>query len=388
MSSPGIVVSPTARNASLGVAVLGLAGLGVGMVTQPASGFTSLLTGAFFFLTLALGGAVFLALNYVAKAGWFTVFKRVPEAFASFLPVGAVAMLFVLAGLPALYLWARPGVMEHDHLLHAKAAFLNAPGFAIRMVVMLGLWSGFAWLLRRNSVRQDEEKTADGTHRNVATSAVFLVLTALTFCLASFDWLMSLEPHWFSTIYGMYNIAGLLSATVSALVVAVILLKRSGRLPEVNASHLHDLGKLMFGFATLWAYLWLSQFLLIWYSNIPEETVYFVARMHGAWAWAFYANVALNWALPFVLLLPRPAKRNEKHLLLVAGILLAGRWLDLHLAIGPANLPEHSGVTLWDACGLVGLGALFFWRVTRAVEAAPLVPVGDPYLVESVHHHT
>jgi hypothetical protein len=144
----------------------------------------------------------------------------------------------------------------------------------------------------------------------------------------------------------------------------------------------------MFGFATLWAYLWFSQFLLIWYSNIPEETVYFINRMHGGWAGPFYLNLALNWALPFLLLLPKPAKRNASYLLFVAGIMLAGRWLDLHLMIAPSNMPEYTGISVWDVAGLVGLGSLFVLTVTRTVGAVPLISRNDPYLVESLHHHT
>ncbi|AKJ01776.1 quinol:cytochrome c oxidoreductase quinone-binding subunit 2 [Archangium gephyra] len=388
MSSSGIVVGPNIRGVCMGVAALGLSALGAGLALSPTRGFSSLLINGFFFLTLALGGAVFLALNSVANAGWYTVFKRIPEAFASYVPVGAASLLVVLAGLPSLYLWARPGVMETDHLLHQKAAFLNAPGFAIRMAVMLAIWAFFTWRLRRNSLAQDSEASPRPTRRNVATSAVFLVLFAITFCLASFDWLMSLEPHWFSTIYGLYNIAGMLASSVAAITVAVVLMKRSGLMKEINTSHLHDLGKLMFGFATLWAYLWFSQFLLIWYSNIPEETVYFIHRMHGGWEPLFYLNLALNWALPFVLLLPKPAKRNPSHLCFVAGVMLAGRWLDLHLMISPANMPEYAGVGVWDAAGLLGLGALFVLTVTRTMGSVPLIARHDPYLVESLHHHT
>jgi hypothetical protein len=297
-------------------------------------------------------------------------------------------MLLLLPGASALYLWARPGVMEQDPLLHMKQAFLNVPFFAVRMVVLLSLWSAFAWVLRRNSLKQDTEKTPEQTARNVTVSAVFLCLFALTFCLAAFDWLMSLEPHWFSTIFGLYNIAGLLSSTVCALTVAAILLRRAGAMPAINPSHLHDLGKLMFGFATLWAYLWFSQFMLIWYANLPEETVYYVARTHGGWTVPFYANLAINWALPFLLLLPRAAKRSETHLLRVAGLLLVGRWLDLYLMVAPSNMPEGPGVGVYEVAGFLGLGAVFVLAVTRAVQAAPLVPQGDPYLVESLHHHS
>ncbi len=201
---------------------------------------------------------------------------------------------------------------------------------------------------------------------------------------------MSLEPHWFSTIYGLYNIAGLLASSVCrAHRGRHPAAAARGLMPEINTSHLHDLGKLMFGFATLWAYLWFSQFLLIWYANIPEETVVLHPRGRtAAGRCRSTLNVALNWALPFLLLLPRPAKRNASHLLFVAGVMLAGRWLDLHLMIAPSNMPAYTGIGVWDVAGLLGLGALFVLTVTRTVGAVPLIPRNDPYLVESLHHHT
>ncbi|WP_141323806.1 hypothetical protein [Myxococcus sp. AB025B] len=387
-SQGGFAVSPVFHRAAQVAAGVGLGVLVLGLVQARERALTSLLTNGFYFLCLGLGGAVFLALMYVANAGWFTVFKRIPEAFASYVPWGAATMLALLPFATTLYPWAKPGVMETDHLLHQKEAFLNVPFFAIRMAVMLALWVAFTWMLRRNSLRQDAQPGEALTRRNVTVSAVFLVLFSLTFCLAAFDWLMSLEPHWFSTIYALYNVAGLLSSSVCAITVVAVLLNRAGALPQLNASHLHDLGKLMFGFATLWAYLWFSQFLLIWYANIPEETVYFIARMHGGWEVPFYANVVLNWALPFVLLLPRPAKMNPSHLLRVAGVLLVGRWLDLYLMVAPAHQPHGPVLGLYELAGLVGVAALFTLAVTRAVRTSPMLPVGDPYLVESLHHHT
>ncbi|WIG98937.1 hypothetical protein [Myxococcus sp. SDU36] len=384
----GFEVPPAVHRAAQVLAGVGLGILVAGLAIARERALTSLLTSGFYFLCLGLGGAVFLALMYVANAGWFTVFKRIPEAFAAYVPWGAVTILALLPFVSSLYPWAKPGVMETDHLLHEKAAFLNVPFFAARMGVVLAVWVGFTWVLRRISLRQDAERSPELAGRNVKVSAVFLVLFALTFCLAAFDWLMTLEPHWFSTIYALYNFAGLLSSTVCAMTIAAILLHRAGALPQLNTSHLHDLGKLMFAFATLWAYLWFSQYLLIWYANIPEETVYFVTRLHGTWAVAFYANVVLNWALPFVLLLPRPAKRNPSHLLRVAAILLVGRWLDLYLMVVPGLQPDGVAVGVFELAGFVGMAALFTLAVTRTVRSTPMLPVGDPYLVESLHHHT
>ncbi|MHB8872924.1 MAG: hypothetical protein ACYC8T_04490 [Myxococcaceae bacterium] len=379
------LISPVTRRWLAGIGLGGAATLCAGLFIAPVTAWTSLLVNAFFFLSIAMGATVFLALMYVANAGWSAALKRVPEGLAGYVPAGAATMLLVLAGAGTLYPWAHPAEAA---ALHDKTTFLNLPFFAARMVAILALWTLFARALRNRSRLQDEDGSPRHTERNVATSAVFLLVFALTFCLASFDWLMSLEPHWFSTIFGLYNIAGMLSASTCVIAVVTVLLKRAGRLPGVTANHLHDLGKLMFGFATLWAYMWLSQYLLIWYSNIPEETSYFLQRTQGGWSLLFWANLVLCWALPFFMLLPRSAKRSETNLLWAAGFLLAGRWLDLYLMAAPGNAAESPGLGVFDLAGALAIGALFILVVARALASAPLVARGDPYLAESLHLHT
>ena len=267
-----------------GLGVAGALTLAGGLVVAPAEAWTSVLVNAFFFLSIGVGSAVFLALMYVANAGWSAAIKRVPEGLAAYVPAGAGTMLFLLLGAGTLYPWAHAAEAA---TLGDKTRFLNLPAFAARMVAILALWTLFSRALRARSLQQDVDGSVRHTERNVATSAVFLLVFALSFCLACFDWLMSLEPHWFSTIFGLYNIAGMLCATTCAITVATILLMRAGRLPGVTESHLHDLGKLMFGFCTLWAYMWISQYLLIWYANNPEETSYFLARSTGGWSLLF-----------------------------------------------------------------------------------------------------
>lgn len=362
---------------------LGALAFGAGLYYSPARAFSSLLVAAYLFLSLALGGLVFLALMNVSNAGWSAALKRVPEALASYLPFGALAMLLVLPGLGTLYHWSHT---TEDALLLAKQPYLNLPFFAVRMVAFLGVWIVFAYVLRRRSLLQDQDRDPAHTRRSVAISAAFLAVFGITFSLASVDWLMSLEPHWFSTIFGLYHLGGVMVGGVCAITVAAVLLKRAGHLP-IGAAHLHDLGKLLFGFSTLWAYLWLSQFLLIWYANLPEETTHFLARTEGGWGFLFYLNLVLGWVVPFLMLLPKSAKRSETNLLWASGFLLAGRWLDIYLMAGPAVAPEHEGIGLVELGVTLGVGALFVWAVRRALAAAPLVPKGDPYLGESLHHH-
>lgn len=376
---------------SLSAAIAALGVLGLGCVMTPARGFTALLTGSLFVLGLSVGGLVLWSLHTVANAGWHVVIKRVWEGFAAALLVGAALLLVAVGpGMQVLYEWARPEA-AHDHLLHLKAAYLNAPFFFARLAVILGLWFLFAVKIRRLSLAQDAA-TSDAqavayTRKAVGHAAVFLVVGAITICVAAFDWLMSLEAHWFSTIFGLYNIAGILASTVTATIVAAVLLKQAGLLPQITDKHLHDLGKLMFGFSTFWAYMWISQFLLIWYSNLPEETQYFEARWLGGWMPLFILVPLLNWVVPFFSLLPRKAKHSPRHLLIVGGVLLLGRWLDLWLMAAPSNLPERPMFGVFELAGIVGPVALFVFAVSRTFGRVPLLAARDPYLVESLHHH-
>lgn len=387
MTAPAL--SPTARRIFQAFVVVGIIAFGSGIVASPFRAFSSLLVSAYYFLTIALGSAVFLALMYLSRAGWATALKRVPEALTTWLPLGALTLLCVLPGVSVLYPWGQAAGHGAGHPLPAdKQAFLSIGPFAMRMVVILVLWIAFAWAIRHNSLRQDADRTVALTNRNVALSAVFLVVTALSLSLASFDWMMSLEPHWSSTIYALYNIGGMLVGATAAITVFVIGLRKVGYLEGVTDEHLHDLGRLLFGFSTLWAYLWLSQYLLIWYANIPEETSWYLTRTRGGWTFLFWLNLILGWALPFVVLLPRPAKRSEATLLRVSTTLLVARWLDLYLLATPGGSPEHAGIGFIEVGTFLGLLGLFALVVAMALKAAPLVPEGDPYLEESLHHRT
>jgi hypothetical protein len=383
---PGeVTLSTEARRWLVGLCLAGLGALFIGLASSPARAWASYLTSAFFFLTLALGGVVLLALLYLSSAGWGVVIKRVAEGIAGYLPVGAASMLAVLLGMTSLYPWAGHGASDPE--LHAKASYLNGPAFAIRMAAALGLWVVFATLLRRSSLAQDADRAVRHTRRNVALSALFLLTFAWSFSMASFDWIMSLEPHWSSTVFAFYNLSGVLLGGLTATTAATILLRRARLLPEVNEGHLHDLGKLMFGMSTFWAYLWISQYLLIWYANIPEETAYYLARTGHGWGFLFYANVVINWVVPFLMLLPRRAKRSDLSLGRASLVLLLGRWLDVYLMVAPSAQPEHAGIGALEIVMFAGLASLFVLVVTRALASAPLIARGDPYLVESLHHH-
>jgi hypothetical protein len=375
------------QKAALALSVVGFVALIGGIAIEPTRALTNLLIGAFLVLGLAAGGMAVLCLLTVSNAGWAVVLRRVLEGFGSFLPIAALLILATTPGLRVLYEWARPEA-AHDPLLASKAAFLNPTFFLARMVVILGAWLFFTQRLQALSRAQDARDDVALTRAAVRWAAGFIVVFAITVCLAAFDWIMTLEARWFSTIFGFYNIAGILVSTCAAVAIAAVLLNRAGVLPELKPSHLHDVGKLMFAFSTFWAYQWISQFLLIWYSNIPEETVYFEARWENGWLPVFFLNLLVNWALPFLLLLPREAKREPKRLLPVAILLMCGRWLDLWLMTMPGNFSRAPIPGVFEVAGVLGpLGLFAFW-VSRRFARVPLIVRNDPYLGESLHHNT
>jgi hypothetical protein len=279
----------------------------------------------------------------------------------------------------------RPGALESDPVLKAKSAYLNEPLFLLRMIVFLALWSLFSVLLRRASLAQDAEPGLTQHRRMVRLSAAFLVLFAITFSLASFDWLMSLQPRWTSTMFAIYMFAGLFQAGIAAIALAVARLSRSELAGKVTPGHLHDLGKLLFAFSIFWAYIWVCQYLLIWYGNLSEEIPYFAVRTRGAWLPLFALAPVLRWLLPFTVLLSQRAKRNPKVLAGIAGVVLAGSWLDIYMNVAPAVLPgPRLGAP--ELLTAAGFAALLWLAATRALASAPLLPRNDPFLVESLRH--
>jgi hypothetical protein len=386
--------SRIANGVALAMVIAGGAGVALGLRSDPSRVWTGLLVDGFYFLSLALAGMVFLAIHYLAGAGWWTALRRVPETLMSLVPLAALPMLAVWLGRRALYPWTRPEVAA-EPAVAAKAAYLNEPFFLLRMVLFLGIWSLSAVLLRRASLAQDipADLPADGQpglvhhRRMVRLSALFIVVFAITVSLASFDWLMSLDPRWTSTMFAVYVFAGLFAAGIAAIALIVVALRRAGPLAAaVNRSHLHDLGKLLFAFSTFWAYIWVCQYLLIWYGNLLEEIPFYVVRTRGAWRPLFVLAPLLNWLLPFAVLLPRAAKRNPRVLAGAAAVVLAGHWLDLYLIVAPAVLPAPR-LGLLELLITAGYAGFFFLAGSRILAGAPLLARNDPFLPESLRHH-
>jgi hypothetical protein len=363
------------------IAIAGVAAM-AGLLLEPQRTSAALLLAGFALVGLSLFGAVFVALVQVTGADWATPLRRVPEAMAAAFPAGALLLLAVLLARPQLYPWYNPGPVEAENITPLKQIWLDRPFFLLRSVLYLACWYGFILALLRCVRRQDADGNASHARAGAGLSAAFLVVFSVTFWLASQDWIMSLESEWLadgtrrpsnwsSTIFGLYSFAGLLLGGLAVLILILLWLRRVSSLGRVvGADHLHDLGKLLFAFSIIWMYIWFCQYMLIWYVNFPEETTYFVLRRHGAWEPLLLADLVLNWAIPFVVLLPRAAKRSPGVLAKVCVVLVLGRWLDLFLMIVPAMagpVPVFGLIEVGVTISAVGLGGLaFLYFLSRA----------------------
>jgi hypothetical protein len=317
----------------------GVAALGMTAVWDPQRTLAVLLSSGLFVLQIALGGGIFIATQAAAGATWWRPIARVPLLLMRTLPVPIVVIGLVLfLGLETLYPWARTEVVEASSVVQAKAGWLNASFFLARAVSVFIIWLGFVAAFRRRL-------TEGGTSLR-RTSILFLVTLAPTLSIAAWDWAMSLEPEWFSTMYGVYLFSSAFASGIAAVIVLSVWFEGTELVPRpVGAELLHDLGKLLFGFSCFWAYLWFCEFLLIWYANIPEEATHFVARQSGGWASLFWLHPVLCFAVPFVVLMPAGTKRSPGTLVQVALTVLAGQWLGAYLMVHP-SLGQRAGFPL------------------------------------------
>lgn len=382
MSPEHRLLTPSQSSALAKIAAAAAVLFAVGAWLSPHRAGAGLLLANFYFASLALAALVFIAVQNLASAGWPVVFRRVPEAMTAYLPAGAAATAAIALGARFVYPWAAPGAAAS---LGGKAAYLNAGMFALRAALCWAVWLFFARRLVGLSRGQDQSGGVGATRLAAAASAACVVAFAPTFTVASVDWLMSVEPKWSSTLYPWYVFAGAFEGGLAALAVLVILLRRRGAFPKLNEHHLHDLGKYVFAFSCFWAYLWFCQYLLIWYSNIPDETTHFVLRMTPGWLPLFCLNPIVNFIVPFALLLSARRKKKERTLLWGASIVLIGRALDLYLLIMPPSIGARPGLGLAEPAAFVGLAAVFVLLFDRAFASAPSEPVKDPYLDESRH---
>lgn len=381
------LLAPGARNACAALAVLGVGALLIGLKLAPQRTLAALLLGNTYFLMLAVTALVFIAIQNLVAAGWPVLFRRVPEAMTAYLPAGGLGLLVVLLGSHSLYHWAHHTAGVHDAILEAKAGYLNLPFWSLRALVILVLWWVFARAIVLNSRLQDIDGDVERTHRNKRLSAAFMLVFGVTFTLASIDWVMSLEPHWYSTMFPWYMFGGAFLHALAAVALTTVLLNRRGFFPKFNEHHRHDLGKYVFGFGVFWAYLWFCQFLLIWYANIPEETAYYALRSSPSWLTVQALSLAANFLVPSALLLRILSKKDDRVLLAACVSVCIGRGLDLYVMIMPSVAGASARPHWVDVPVFLGLAGVFVLLFERAFSSAPAEPARDPYLVESLHHH-
>jgi len=366
----------------------------VGLITIIIGVFASeriwpnILLAANYITGIGFTGMLFVAILYVSNAGWGVAIRRIPEAMFSALSVGFILMLLVLLGVHHLYEWSHPGVMVNDPILQGKEPWLNLPSFILRVPIYFGIWFLLGKPILNHSRKQDESGDPEHKQKSIRWSAAWLYIGGIAFIISSFDWIMSIEPHWYSTIFGLYNFSGVFNSGLAFMIILLIYLRRIGYIKVLKNDHLYELARYLFAFTTFWVYIWFSQHMLIWYANIPEETGYYLKRHAGAFGVLTVINILMNWLIPFTILLFRKSKRTEKPLLIASSIVLIGHWTDLYLMIFPpliGNNPEFGFIELGVAIIII---VISFGLVILTISKGNLVPIKDPYINESIRLHT
>jgi hypothetical protein len=366
-------------------ALLGVAACAILGAANPKQFFFSWLVSFLFFLSLALGGLFFVLIQYATQGGWGIVLRRIGETIFATLPVMAALFLPLLLGLSDLYSWAVPGAAEHDALLRWKAPYLNVPFFLIRAVIYFASWSFISLFYYGGSRGQDATGDPRVSARLRRLAGPALIVLAVTSTFASIDWIMSLTPRWYSTIFGVYFFAGSFVAFIALLSVVAVAMRNAGLLDTViSAEHLQDVGKLLFGFTAFWAYIAFSQFFLIWYANLPEETIWYKARLEGSWEGISLLLMAGHFAIPFFYLMGRPVKRRGSTLALGAVWILTMHFVDLYWQVMPTLHPEGVRLSALDVAAFMTIGGSFVAAASWLMRRQALVPLRDPRLAESL----
>lgn len=400
------VITSKAKRFTLVLMILGVIGIALGLAMEKGGHgnhapstithiLANVLVDSFFYFAIGLGALFFLALQYATETGWYASIKRVIEAVAGFVPYGAGILAVALLTITFMdgahiYVWMDPktttlGSEHYDKLIDGKSMFLNKGFFWVRTAVYLAIyiifWNGF----RKRSLEEDKVGGTDIHFKNYRKGATFLVFFAVFSSTSAWDWIMSIDVHWYSTLFGWYVFAGMWCTAMITMVTLVLYLKKLGYLPKVNDSHIHDLGKWTFATSFLWSYLWFSQFMLIWYANIPEEVTYHQLRIEE-FKGLYFGMFIINFAFPMLLLMSRDAKRHAGVLTTVGAIIFAGHWVDAWIMVNGGVMGSHAFIGPLE----IGMAVLFLGVFIRIVltnlTKAPLVPVNHPFLDESLHH--
>lgn len=380
-----LIVQKNFKYLMYGLIGIGIISMVAGFILDPERAWANYLLNNYYFVSLAVGAAFFGAIQYISQAGWSSAFKRIPEAMASYVPVAAVFFLLMYFGMHSLFHWSHEGIAGTDALLAHKAPYLNIPFFFLRVVLFFSLWIFMIRLLRKISLKEDAEGGMNWFYKSEKYSKIIIFIIAVSFSLFAIDMIMSLEPHWFSALFAAKSfIAAFLHAS-TVITLIVIILYKIGHLPMLNRSHLHDFSRYIFMLCIIWGYFNFVEFMLIWYGNIPEETIFFVSRSKGAFGVLFFANMILNWFIPFLFLMPRMTSRSKLFLIPVIILMMIGQYTELYYYIWPAVVHEAK-FGLFEIGTYLGFLGLFTLVVTNTLSKASLVPRNHPYLEESIYH--
>lgn len=387
-------ISNKAKLVTLSLIVIGALFTTIGIFTLGDHGLQRFLANglvnSFFFFSIGLGALFFLALQYATETAWYVLVKRIIEGVAGYLPIGILFLIVVLAVITItdgahIYLWMDADVVEHDAIIKGKSAYLNKVFFWIRTIAYLACYYIFYLGFRKRSLEEDRIGGTDIHFKNYKKGATFLVFFAVFSSTQTWDWIMSIDAHWFSTLFGWYVFAGMWCSSMVVIILVTLYLKRLGYLPRVNESHIHDIGKWIFATSFLWSYMWFSQFMLIWYANMPEEVTYYIARIED-YKVMYFGMFLVNFIFPMLILMSRDAKRNAGILTFVGLIILAGHWMDVYLMVVVGSMGPTSHFGIFEL-GMVILVLGIFLRVILVnLSKAPLTPLNHPYLDESIHH--
>ncbi|WP_394973496.1 quinol:cytochrome C oxidoreductase [uncultured Croceitalea sp.] len=352
--------------------------------------WSALYVAAFFFFMISLGVLAFYAIQRAAQAGWSPLLFRVMEGITSYIVPGGI-IVFVILLLSTLHMnhmftWMDASVVEHDKLLQGKKGYLNPTFFLIRAAIFLGGWIAYRQYSRKLSLAQDKADDNKNFKLNFRISAGFLVFYLISESMMSWDWIMSLDPHWFSTLFGWYVFASMFVSGITVIALVTIYLKSKGLLPEVNNSHIHDLAKFMFGISIFWTYLWFSQFMLIWYANIPEEVTYFVTRIED-YKLPFFGMLAMNFIFPLLVLMNSDYKRVNWFVVMAGIVILFGHYMDIFNMVMPATVGENWHLGVPEIGGILFFAGLFIYWVFNALTKEDLTPKRNPFIEESRHFH-
>jgi hypothetical protein len=387
------VVTPSMQRLPGALVAVGAIALIIGLVVSPERAWMNLLVDGFYVLSLGVSAMFFITTQRLSSATWSAAIRRIPEAFTRVLPAAAVLMAILAFGFHTLYPWSTAHAVEHEPgaIVAGRESYLTPTFVYARMIVIIGLWLLFAWRFRKVSQDADASREAGllGHVRLNRLAAIFAPLFALSFTAAAYDWIISLNPTWFSTMFAVYVFAGSFVQGIAAIALALVVLKKRGAFgagdKQIGNEPLHTLGTMLLAFSTFWGYIWICQYLLIWYGNMPEEAPYYLARSTPGWLPVFLGGFVISWIIPFFTLLPRSSKRSLGVMKAMCILVLAGRWLDLYIMVMPSK---------WDAPHIgpleiamaAGCGGLIYLIVIRGLARLPLIPPHEP-VIAARHAH-